>query len=178
MGFAALASSKEQVWVLRVKMDMWLQLWFCFLTILIGPWVGSNFPKPFSAWEKPRSQREEGWWVQTGAQCPRGHRNILKICWKEAAQRVAQGYRPVQELLFVSSGPALRGSGSALTKKCIGDALQQGLCAWFLWAESCLGAHPDRPCALEGAWPCEPGSCWMPAHKSSMPDAAKPMCHN
>ena len=95
--------------------------------------------------------------MQTGAQCPRGHGSILKICWKEAAQRVAQGHRPVQELLFVSSGPALRGSGSTLTKKCIGNALQQGLCAWFLCAEPCLGAHPDRPRALEGAWPCEPG---------------------
>ena len=100
--------------------------------------------------------------MQTGAQSPRGHGSILKICWKEATQREAQGHRPVQELLFVSSGPALRGSGSTLTKKCTGDALQQGLCARLLCAEPCLGARPDGPHALEGAWPCEP---------SRLPDA-------
>ena len=40
----------------------------------------------------------------------------------------AQGHRPIQELLFVSSGPAL-------TNRWAGGTLQRGLCAQFLCAE-------------------------------------------
>lgn len=36
----------------------------------------------------------------------------LETCWKEGTHSEAQGHRPVQKLLFVTSGPALRGSRS------------------------------------------------------------------
>ena len=41
--------------------------------------------------------------------------SLWKTQWREAAQREAQGHRPVQELLFVSPDPAPRCSGTALT---------------------------------------------------------------
>ena len=61
--------------------------------------------------------------------------SLRKTQWREATQSDAQGHRPVQELLFVSSDPALRCSGSALTNRWVGGGLQRGLCAWVLCAE-------------------------------------------
>ena len=55
--------------------------------------------------------------METGAQFPRCSGSLWKTRWREATQSEAQGHRPVQELLFVSSGPALRCSGSALSNR-------------------------------------------------------------
>ena len=43
---------------------------------------------------------------------PRCYGSLWKTLWKEATYSEAQGHRPVQKLLFVTSGPALRGSRS------------------------------------------------------------------
>ena len=48
---------------------------------------------------------------------PRCYGSFRKTRWKEAAHSEAQGHRPVQKLLFVTSGPALRGSKSDLSNR-------------------------------------------------------------
>ena len=48
----------------------------------------------------------------------------LETCWKEGTHSEAQGHRPVQKLLFVTSGPSLRGSRSDLSNRGAGGALQ------------------------------------------------------
>ena len=55
---------------------------------------------------------------------PRCNGSLWKTCWKEAAQSEDQGHRLVQKLLFVTSGPALRGLRSDLSNKGAGGALQ------------------------------------------------------
>ena len=81
-------------------------------------------------------QRQEGLWVETGS-VPRYNGSLCKTCWKEATHSEAQGHRPVQKLLFVTSGPALRGSRSDLSNRGAWAALQRGLCGKFLGAEPC-----------------------------------------
>lgn len=68
-------------------------------------------------------QRQEGLWVETGS-VPRYNGSLCKTCWKEATHSEAQGHRPVQKLLFVTSGPALRGSRSDLSNRGAEGALQ------------------------------------------------------
>ena len=41
---------------------------------------------------------------------PRCNGSLWKICRKEATHSETQGHRPVQNLLFVTSGSALKGS--------------------------------------------------------------------
>ena len=51
----------------------------------------------------------------------------VEVCGRLSGGRLhseAQGHCPVQEQLFVNSGPALRGSGSDLTNRWAGGALQ------------------------------------------------------
>ena len=55
---------------------------------------------------------------------PRCNGSLWKTCWKEAAHSEAQGHRLVQKLLFVTSGPALRGSRSDLSNRRAEGALQ------------------------------------------------------
>ena len=69
----------------------------------------------------------------------------------------AQGHRPVQELLFVSSGHALRCSGSALTSRWAGGVLPRGLRARFLCAQPCRVPARVGPMPWEG-----------PAHETPM----------
>ena len=70
--------------------------------------------------------------------------SLWKSQWKQAAQSEAQGHRHVQELLFVSSGPSLSCSGSALTDRW----------GWGCFALRAMGAVPVCP-ALLGACPGE-----------------------
>ena len=63
-----------------------------------------------------QESREEGGWAETGL-VPQGSGSLWKSQRREAAQNESQGDRPVQELLLLSSGPALRCSGSALTSR-------------------------------------------------------------
>ena len=49
--------------------------------------------------------------METEAWSPSCSGSLWKTWRREAAQSEAQGHRPVQELLFVSSDPALRCSG-------------------------------------------------------------------
>ena len=61
--------------------------------------------------------------VKTGSQCP----GAVEVSGRLGGGRLcseAQGHCPVQEQLFVSSGPALRGSESDLTNRWTGSALQ------------------------------------------------------
>ena len=74
--------------------------------------------------------------METGS-VPRCNGSLWKTCWKEAAHSEAQGHRPVQKLLFVTSGPALRGSRSDLSNRRAWGALKRGLCGKFLGAEPC-----------------------------------------
>ena len=69
------------------------------------------------------SQRQEGLWVETRS-VPRCNGSLWKTFWKEATYSEAQGHRPVQKLLFVTSGPALRGSRSDLSNRGAEGALQ------------------------------------------------------
>ena len=62
---------------------------------------------------------------------PRCNGSLWKTCWKEATYSEAQGHRHVQKLLFVTSGPALRGSRSDLSNKRAWGALKRGLCGKF-----------------------------------------------
>ena len=55
---------------------------------------------------------------------PRCNGSLWKTCWKEATYSEAQGHRHVQKLLFVTSGPALRGPRSDLSNRGPGGALQ------------------------------------------------------
>ena len=81
--------------------------------------------------------------------------SLWKTWWREATQSEAQGHQPIQEQLLVSPDPALRCSEPALPRKRAGGALQQGLCARFLCAESC----PDGPPALGGMCELAPSLC-------------------
>ena len=71
----------------------------------------------------------------------------------------AQGHRPIQELLFVSSGPAL-------TNRWAGGTLQRGLCAQFLCAEPVGVPAKMGPVPREGSSHVSPVGCWVPAHES------------
>ena len=86
--------------------------------------------------------------VETGSM-PRCNGSLWKTCWKEAAHSEAQGRRPVQKLLFVTSGPALRGPKSDLSNRGAGGGLQWGLWAQFLGAEP--GGAPAQVSPISGA---------------------------
>ena len=60
--------------------------------------------------------------METEAWCPGCSGSLWKTRSREATQSEAQGHRPVGAA--VSSGPALRCSGSALSDRWAGGALQ------------------------------------------------------
>ena len=94
----------------------------CFLIILSGP----QLERILGSFLLMRGTQGSGRGGVMGGDrlSARCNGSLWKTCWKEATHSEAQGHRPVQKLLFVTSGPALRGSRSDLSNRGCGGALQ------------------------------------------------------
>ena len=78
--------------------------------------------------------------METGS-VPRCNGSLWKTCRKEASHSEAQCHKPAQKLLFITSGPDLRGSRSDLSNRGVVVLCNEGFVD-SSWVLSPVGQPP------------------------------------